>query len=108
MSAVKYLPVFLVALAIMLPAKAAPDDISLVLSHAPPSAVINLYEKLSGTTITVADEVNAIDTGISLQIENQPKDAALKIIEDALAKQAGIEIVHEKDGSLSARKIKSG
>jgi hypothetical protein len=108
MSILKYLLAVVVGLAIMLPAKAAPNDISLVLSHAPPSAVINLYEKLSGTTITVADEVNAIDTGISLQIENQTKDAALKIIEDALAKQAGIEIVHEKDGSLSARKIKSG
>jgi hypothetical protein len=108
MSILKYLLTVVAGLAITLPAKAAPDGISLVLSHAPPSAVINLYEKLSGTTVTVADEVNAIDAGISLQIENQTKDAALKIIEDALAKQAGIGIVHKKDGSLSARKIKSG
>ncbi len=108
MSALKYLLAVVAGLAVMLPAKAASDDISLVLSHAPPSVVINLYERLSGTTVTVADEVNAINTGVSLQIENQSREAALKIIQDALAKQAGIEIVHGKDGSLSARKIKSG
>jgi hypothetical protein len=108
MRALKYLLAVVVALAVTLPAKAAADDISLVLNSAPPSVVINLYEKISGKPVTVADEVNVIDAGISLQIENQKRDAALKIIEDALAKQAGIEIVHEKDGSLLARKMKSG
>ena len=108
MRALKYLLAVVVALAVTLPAKAAADDISLVLNSAPPSVVINLYEKISGKPVAVADEVNVIDAGISLQIENQKQDAALKIIEKALAKQAGIEIVHEKDGSLSARKIKSG
>jgi hypothetical protein len=108
MSALKHLLAIVVALAVTLPVKAAPDDISLVLTAAPPSVVINLYEKISGTPIAVADEVNAINTGVNLQIVNQKREAALKIIEDALAKQAGIEIVHEKDGSLSAHKMKSG
>jgi hypothetical protein len=78
------------------------------LSQAPPAVVLNLYQKISGKPVAAADDISVIDTGINLQIDNQKKDAALKIIEDALAKQAGIEIVHEKDGSLSARKIKSG
>ena len=108
MNALKYLLAVVVALAITLPAKAAADDISLVLTSAPPTVVINVYEKICGTPVTVADEINLLSNGISLQIENQKRDAALKIIEDALAKQAGIEIVHEKDGSLSARKMKSG
>jgi hypothetical protein len=108
MSALKYLLAVVVALAIALPAKAAADDISLVLTSAPPTVVINLYEKISGTPVAIADEINFLSNGISLQIENQKKDAALKIIEEALAKQAGIEIVREKDGSLSARKMKTG
>jgi hypothetical protein len=108
MSALKYLLAIVMALAVTLPAKAAPDDISLVLTAAPPSVIINLYEKISGTPIAVADEVNAINTGVNLQIVNQKRDAALKTIEEALDQQAGIEIVHEKDGSLSAHKMKSG
>jgi hypothetical protein len=108
MNALKYLLAVVVALATTLPVKAATDTVSIVLSQAPPSVVINVYEKLSGKPVAMADEISVIDAGISLQIDNQKKDAALKIIEDALVKQAGIEIVHEKDGRLSARKMKSG
>ena|SRR5947209_2623796 len=106
MSALKSLLAVAAALTMALSVKAATDTINVVLTAAPPSVVISVYEKIGGKAITVADEVNAIDRGISLEIENQKKDAALKIIEEALAKQAGIEIVHEKDGGLSARKIK--
>jgi hypothetical protein len=108
MNALKYLLAVVVALAITHPVKAAADNINLVLAGAPPAVVLNIYERLSGKPLKVAGEVADITNDISLQIENQKKDAALKIIEDALAKQAGIEIVHEKDGSLSARKMKSG
>lgn len=108
MNALKYLLAVVVALTTTLPVKAADNAISIVLSQAPPATVINLYQKISGKPVAVADEISAIDNGVYLQIENQKKDAALKIIEDALAKQAGIKIVHEKDGSLSARKMKSG
>jgi hypothetical protein len=108
MNALKYLLAVVVAFAMTLPVKAADDTISIVLSQAPPAVILNLYEKLSGKPVAVADDISAIDAGINLQIDHQKKDAALKIMEEALAKQAGIEIVHEKDGSLSARKIKSG
>ena len=108
MNALKYLLAVVMAFATTLPVKAADDAISIVLSQAPPAVVLNLYQKISGKPVAAADEISAIDTGIDLQIEKQTKDAALKIIEEALAKQAGIEIVHEKDGSLSARKMKSG
>jgi len=108
MNALKYLLAVVVAFATTLPVKAADNAISIVLSQAPPAVVLNLYQKISGKPVAAADDISVIDTGINLQIDNQKKDAALKIIEDALAKQAGIEIVHEKDGSLSARKIKSG
>jgi len=108
MNALKYLFAVVAVFAMTLPVRAADDRISLVLSNMPPMAVINLYQKISGKPVAAADEISVVDNGVSLQIDHQKKDAALKIIEDALAKQAGIEIVHEKDGSLSARKIKSG
>jgi hypothetical protein len=108
MSALKYLLAVVVSLAMTLPVKAADNPINVVLSNMPPAQVINLYEKICGQPVSIADEVKAINDGVSLQIVNQQRDVVLKMIEDALAKQVGVEIVHEKDGSLTAHKIKSG
>jgi hypothetical protein len=108
MIALKYFLAVAVALALTLPAKAADDNVSITLSDLPPVSVIKLYGQISGTKVAMADEIYALSDGISLQIENQTRAAALKTIEEALAKQAGIEIIRGKDGSLSARKMKSG
>ena len=85
---------------------AAAGDVSLmIISDLPVSAVIGFYEKLLGAKVTVSDELKALKVNISVKIEKKSKDEALKLLDDALAKQAGVEIVRETDGSYSARRL---
>ena len=87
--------------------QAATDEVSAFIVDMPITDVLILYEKWSGHPVVVSNEVKAVKTPVSVTVRKKSKEEALQIFEEVLAKQAGVEIVHEADGSFSARKIDS-
>ena len=85
--------------------QAAADDVSAIIVDMPVTSVLSLYEIWAGHPVVMSSEIKAIKTPVSVTIRKKTKEEALRIFEDVLAKQAGVEIVHEPDGSFSARKI---
>jgi precorrin-3B methylase len=85
--------------------RAASGDVSAAFADASVSDVLKGYEMIAEKKIAVADEVRAVTVFVTVRVEKKSKEEAWRIIEEALAKQAGVEIVHAPDGALSARMI---
>ena len=84
---------------------AAPGDVTVIMADMPISTVLEIYGLHAGAKVIASDEVKAMKVRVSINIRRRPKEEALKLIDEALAKQAGVEILREQDGSYSARRI---
>lgn len=95
---------FLLAAGLKLGA-AASNDVSAVIFNEPVFQVLKVYEAFSGKKFAGSNEAKAMKLPVTVKIKKKTKEEALRILEDALASQASIEIVHQQDGSFSARTI---
>ena len=84
---------------------AASNDVSAVMSDMPVSSFLDLYEAWSGKKVVAPKEIRTMRGALSVKIEKRSKEEALRILEDTLLQQAGIQIVHAPDGTISARKV---
>ena len=67
---------------------------------APPSVVLDIYEKLSGLEFVVDSRVKTVSSPISLHIAGSPhppKEEVMKQMREAFVKQAGIVITRLDD-----------
>jgi hypothetical protein len=86
-------------------AKAAPDMVGpMVLNNVRVADVLSIYEMISEKKIAVPSEVKAVEATITARLERKPKEEVLQFIEASLALQAGIEILREPNGDLSAKR----
>lgn len=73
----------------------------------PVAEVLKVHGQLSGTPIAVPKELKEQKVGLTFTIDKKTKDEALRLIEQVLAEQAGVEIIRAPDGNLVARRIES-
>ena len=67
--------------------------------------LLELYARWAKREVIVPPEVAALKKPIDLTIEKKSYAEALKIVDEALATQAHVEVVAGPDGKLVARKI---
>ena len=78
--------------------------VSVILAGEPISSALSIYERFSGHKIVIAEEIKVMRTQINVTITSTSKEKALQILENTL-RRTDVEIIHERDGSLVARKI---
>lgn len=83
--------------------RSSPENVTAIMSGLPVSAILTLYEKWSGHPVVVPSDLKMPETLISVEILDRPKNEAARMLEDQLAKQADIEIVHGENGARYAR-----
>jgi hypothetical protein len=75
------------------------------MDDAPVTDILKAYELISGKKVAAPVEVTAERKLVSVKFQKNSKEEALTTIEEALVKQARIEIVRAADGALSAKKL---
>ena len=95
---------FLIIVALLMSAhsvSAQAPKASLNFINVDPIQVLAVYSHMSGLTLIKDSRVRQIHRPIQIRAEGLSESEALKLMEDALIKQAGIVITHLDDKSVS-------
>lgn len=83
------------------PVPAQAPKASLNFINVDPGQVLVLYSHISGLTLIKDSRVRQIHRPIQIRADGVSNSEAMKLMEDALIKQAGIVITHLDDKSVS-------